>query len=152
MLTSRLLPARSLVALGACALGLAVGAPSASAATFNAACSGTTGNPSSLIAAIKQANTASGPDAVRLGQRCTYALGNPDNGWYGPTALPAIASDVTVEGNGSTITRAAMAPRSRLLLRRRRPRRGGHAQLRHARPGEADAAKRDPAGRPRQGR
>ncbi len=116
MLTSRLLPARSLVALGACALGLAVGAPSASAATFNAACSGTTGNPSSLIAAIRQANTATGPDAVRLGQRCTYALGNPDNGWYGPTALPAIASDVTVEGNGSTITRAAMAPRSRLFF------------------------------------
>lgn len=116
MSNSKPQPLRTLAALGACALGLAIGAPSASAAGFSAACTGTTGNPNSLITAIKQANTAAGPDVVRLGRGCTYALGNPDNGWYGQTALPPIASDVTVEGNGATITRASMAPQSRFFF------------------------------------
>ena len=58
---------------------------------------------SSLIAAIDSANAAGGPDIVQLGAGCTYTVARPHNNWYGPNALPAIASDITIEGDGATI-------------------------------------------------
>ena len=70
-----------------------VPAGSASAATFTAACSGTTGDPASLVAAINSANAAGGANVVQLGAGCTYTLTAVDNNWYGPNGLPAIASD-----------------------------------------------------------
>ena len=81
----------------------------ASGANFPAACSGTTGNVASLRAAITQANTASGSDSVSLGRGCTYTIPGrilDNNDWYGFNGLPAIASNITVEGNGATITRS----------------------------------------------
>jgi opacity protein-like surface antigen len=89
------------------ALALAIACPTASAAQIVAPCAGTTGDTAGLIAAINQANTAAGPDTVVLGQGCTYTILQQHNGWYGFTGLPPIASDITVEGNGATITRAA---------------------------------------------
>lgn len=79
----------------------------ASAATFPASCSGTVGDPASLKAAINQANVAAGADTVALGPNCVYRLIQQDNGWYGFNALPPIASDVTIDGNGATIMRDA---------------------------------------------
>lgn len=59
----------------------------------------------SLIAAIESANVSTEPDTVQLGAGCRYTVTAAHNNWYGPNALPAIASDVTIEGNGSTIAR-----------------------------------------------
>ena len=100
-----------LAAVFVSALALASSAAPASAADFDASC-----NPESLKTAIRSANTAAGPDVVRLSRGCTYELANPDNGWYGQTGLPPIASDVTIEGNGATITRAATAPPHRFFF------------------------------------
>ncbi len=115
---------RLLLALAAClagpvVLGALVGLPasaSASGATFTAACSGTTGDPGSLVTAIDNANSGGGPSTVQLGTGCTYTLRAVDNNWYGPNGLPAIASDITIVGNGATITRAASAPDFRFFF------------------------------------
>jgi hypothetical protein len=88
----------------------------ADASTFTAGCAGSTGDVASLVAAINEANSAAGADTVQLGQGCTYTLTAVDNNWYGPTGLPAIASDITIEGNGATITRSLVAPRFRLFF------------------------------------
>ncbi len=95
-----------------------VSAGSASAATFTAGCSGTTGDSSSLVAAINNANAAGGSNTVQLGAGCTYTLTAVDNHWYGPDGLPAIASDVTIDGNGATIERSSASgtPSFRLLF------------------------------------
>ncbi len=77
----------------------------APAATFPAACTGATGDVASLVAAIESANAnGAGADVVALGSGCTYTLTTPHNNWYGPNGLPPIASDVTIAGNGATIT------------------------------------------------
>ena len=101
----------ALAALLGSAAALAFSTAPASAANFDATC-----NPESLKSAIRRANNAGGPDVIRLARGCTYRLGNPDNGWYGQTGLPPIASDITIEGNGATITRDGMAPRQRFFF------------------------------------
>ncbi len=88
----------------------------ADGATFTAGCAGSTGDVASLVAAINAANAAAGADTVQLGGGCTYTLTAVDNNWYGPTGLPAIASDITIEGNGATIARSLVAPRFRLFF------------------------------------
>jgi Divergent InlB B-repeat domain len=95
---------------------LVLQAGSASAATFTAACSGTTGDPASLVAAITNANAAGGSNTVQLSAGCTYTLTAVNNNWYGPDGLPAVASEITIEGNGATITRPASAPRFRFFF------------------------------------
>jgi hypothetical protein len=82
---------------------------SASAASFTAPCSGTTGDVVALKAAIEQANAAPGADTVVLGQGCVYTLSQQDNGWYGLNGLPPISSDITIQGNGATIARTGLA-------------------------------------------
>jgi hypothetical protein len=93
-----------------------VGATGASAATLTAACSGTTGDPVSLVDAIAAANASGGSNVVALGRGCVYTLTTVNNNWYGPNGLPPIASDITIEGNGATIQRAAGAPNFRLFF------------------------------------
>jgi hypothetical protein len=78
----------------------------ASGATLTAACSGTTGDSSSLVSAVASANSAGGVNTVQLGQGCTYTLTEVDNHWYGPNGLPPITSSITIDGNGSTIERS----------------------------------------------
>lgn len=70
--------------------------------------------------AIRSANTDTGLDAcggdphfgtggpfvIEL-QNTTYTLTQPENWWYGPTGLPEITSDITVNGHGATITRSS---------------------------------------------
>jgi hypothetical protein len=90
------------------ALPLVIPCANAWAAPFVAPCTGTTGDSAGLIAAVNQANTAPGPDSVVLGQGCTYTFDQQSNGWYGLNALPAIKSDVTIEGNGATLERASV--------------------------------------------
>src|SRR5204863_3361763 len=38
-----------------------------------------------------------------------------DNDWYGPDGLPAISSDVTIEGNGAVIARDSAGPKFRFF-------------------------------------
>ena len=80
----------------------------ASAGILPANCTGFTGDPASLKAAITTANSSTGPDTVVLGSSCVYRLSTQDNFWYGPNGLPPIASDITIEGNGSTIARRGL--------------------------------------------
>ena len=63
---------------------------------------------SDLITAINAANTAGGSNTIDLSG--TYDITAVDNYWYGPDGLPAITSDLTIEGdptNGAIIERSA---------------------------------------------
>jgi hypothetical protein len=104
--------ALALLAAGA----LALSPTAASARTFTAACSHGLGDPSSLLSAIDSANTAPGPDTVELGAGCTYRFDRQDNNWYGPNALPPIASDITIEGHGAAIARDPTGRNFRLFF------------------------------------
>ena len=70
---------------------------SASAATISVPCSG----PAALVGAINQANAVRGA-TISLAAGCIYTLNAVDNNWFGPNGLPAIASPITIEGNGAT--------------------------------------------------
>ncbi len=94
----------ALLTAGAVAVVLGCCEP-ASALTFPAACTGSTGDVTSLRSAIEQANATAGPDIVQLGEGCVYRIDTVDNNWYGPNGLPAIGSDVTIEGNGARLLR-----------------------------------------------
>jgi hypothetical protein len=119
-------PTRRRVALGVLVL-LAAGltATPSSAATVVVACqpNSATAGPTGLIGAIEDANAAAGPDTISLAPNCVYSFTapytSPTSGyasWYGPSALPAIASSITIEGNGATIERAPSATVSFRLL------------------------------------
>ena len=96
---------------------VAVWPAEAPAAIFNAACTGSTGDVTSLKNAITQANaTPASTDTVALGQGCLYELTAEDNFWYGPNGLPPIASDITIEGNGGTVARAGSSPTFRIFF------------------------------------
>ncbi|NJL69597.1 MAG: DUF4347 domain-containing protein [Microcoleus sp. SM1_3_4] len=64
-----------------------------------------TGTTGGLVWAINQANATPEPDTIVLGGG-TYSFATVNNWWYGPNALPAIASDITIEGNGANLTRS----------------------------------------------
>ena len=96
--------------------GSAGSAAAANASAFAAACSGTTGDAGSLVAAINGANNAIGASTVALGPGCTYTLTAANNYWYGPNGLPAIANAITIQGNGATIARPSSAPKFRLFF------------------------------------
>src|SRR2546430_2295974 len=49
------------------------------------------------------ANSCGGSRTIVLAANTTYIFTNADNAWYGPNALPAIACDLTIEGNGAII-------------------------------------------------
>src|SRR5262245_32423524 len=61
----------------------------------------------SLREAILAANNTNGPDTIELQQGAAYdfARADVDNFWYGPNALPAISSPITVQGHGATLNR-----------------------------------------------
>ena len=103
---------------GVALVGSALAAGSSEAATFTAGCTGTSGDVASLKTAIDLANTSAGPDTIQLGTGCIYTFTLPDsnNGWYGQNALPPIASDITIEGNGATLLRDAAAPQFRFFF------------------------------------
>jgi hypothetical protein len=97
-------------------IALALGDSAARATTFTVPCSGTTGDVTALTTDIDAANSAGGSNTIQLVAGCQYTLTHADNNWYGPDGLPPIASDLTIEGNGATITRAPTAPKFRLLF------------------------------------
>ncbi|TVL93682.1 hypothetical protein [Streptomyces sp. SAJ15] len=68
-----------------------------------------------LVAAIDTANGSPGADTLRLARGCTYKLTVPD-GANPANGLPAITSEIIIDGNGATIARARSAPAFRILL------------------------------------
>src|SRR5262245_47913651 len=61
-----------------------------------------------LIGAINTANGNGQSNTINLfaGRTpVTYTFSAPDNYWYGPDALPAITSALTIEGDGATLRR-----------------------------------------------
>src|SRR5262249_4054474 len=86
--------------------GLALLPASASAGVINVPCS-SENNSGVLQDAVSTANTTPGPDTISLAPGCTYTFfqsASDEGGWFGSNALPPIASDITVEGNGATLT------------------------------------------------
>jgi len=67
--------------------------------------------------AVNAANNSGGDNIIVLQQGAVYDLTQVDNNWYGPNALPAISSDITIIGNGATIQRdsASTTPAMRLF-------------------------------------
>src|SRR5262249_17652751 len=66
----------------------------------------------SLRAALNSARNTGGSATINL-SNTTYTLNTVDNYWYGPDGLPAISSDVTINGNGAVITRHTSGPNFR---------------------------------------
>ncbi|MCA8936175.1 MAG: hypothetical protein KDB68_08200 [Planctomycetes bacterium] len=69
----------------------------------------------SLPEAIIAANNTAGADTIILGAQ-TYTINAPNNYWYGPTGLPPITSDITIEGNGAIIERNTASANFRLFF------------------------------------
>lgn len=66
---------------------------------------------SDLVEAINTANGSLGADTLRLARKCTYKLTSPDAA-NPANGLPAITSEITIDGNGATITRGKSAAAS----------------------------------------
>ncbi len=65
-------------------------------------------NASDLQNAITTLN-ATGGGTISLTSNCTYTVTAPVDWWYGPNGFPAIASVITIQGNGATITSSQTA-------------------------------------------
>jgi Ricin-type beta-trefoil lectin domain len=74
------------------------------AASAVASCSVT-----SLISAISTANTTPADSSISLASGCVYSLTAANNATDGGTGLPVITGQVSIQGNGATITRSATA-------------------------------------------
>src|SRR5262249_9515743 len=107
--------------LGGLALLLTLGQAPALAVTINV-----DGTVCTLVDAITAANTnalvggcdgsaSTGADTLVLEPNSVHTLTAVNNTTYDPTALPVVSSEITIEGNGSTIQRASGAPHFRLL-------------------------------------
>jgi hypothetical protein len=68
-----------------------------------------------LIAAINAANTSPGADTINLAPGGTYTLTAVNNSTAGDSGLPAITSQITINGNGATIQRDLGAPSFRIF-------------------------------------
>src|SRR5262249_42712096 len=85
------------IAAGVTALGL--GSASFAAPQGNVPCAPGAAGAAALVDAINAANSAGG-GTINLVAGCTYSLTTPDNGENG---LPAVTSQIRVNGNGATI-------------------------------------------------
>ena len=73
------------------------------------------GSVSALVTAIQTLN-AGGGGTIDLASGGTYTVNAPSDWWYGPNAFPAIASAITINGNGATIARASGSPNFRFFF------------------------------------
>ena len=99
--------AQRLAAASGLAAALALLPATASAAPINVPCSSES-NSNVLQNAVLEANASPGPDTIELAEGCTYTFFQgafQGGGWFGNNALPAIASEITIEGNGATLNR-----------------------------------------------
>ncbi|MDY7080299.1 MAG: right-handed parallel beta-helix repeat-containing protein [Chloroflexota bacterium] len=117
--TRRFLKARLKTNLAGVALLLALSITPVYAAVINV-----DGATCTLVDAITAANTdaavggcsaGSGADTIVLQPGSTHILTGVNNTVYGPSGLPVISSEITIEGNGATIERESGAPDFRIL-------------------------------------
>src|SRR6185312_4514676 len=64
----------------------------------------------SLRDAINAADNTGGNATIVLASGATYDFTTADNNWYGPNALPPIATNITIVGHGSTLERDSSLP------------------------------------------
>lgn len=76
----------------------------------------TAGDAAGIISAINAANANLVPDTICLAADSTYTLTAAHNTQAGVNGLPAITTDITIVGNGATITRDSAAAPFRLLF------------------------------------
>lgn len=69
-----------------------------------------------LRAAMTAANATLAHDTIALAAKCTYTLTDSVNPASGGNGLPIVTRPLTIEGNGSTITRQSSAPNFRILF------------------------------------
>ncbi len=100
------------------------------------------GDVAGLIADVNTANSNGQSNVITL-TASTYDLTAINNFWYGPDGLPAISSNLAINGNGATLQRATAAGFPAVLCVERPERPGG---------GRADAEQPDAARRRGQGR
>ena len=81
-----------------CTLGMAIAAANAGASTMACPFSG-----------------AGTPYTIQLQTGTTYTFPAPDNFWYGPNALPPIATTILIQGNGATLQIPFGTPRLRFF-------------------------------------
>ena len=62
--------------------------------------------------AINAANNTGGSNTIVL-SNTTYTFTTVDNYWYGPDALPAVSSTLSINGNGATLQRDSTLPATR---------------------------------------
>ncbi|MGQ0619172.1 MAG: choice-of-anchor Q domain-containing protein [Panacagrimonas sp.] len=115
-------PRRTALALAAAGLFVTGFSAPVSAAVINVGV-----NACTLISAINNANSdsdtdgyggciaGSGDDSIILPGNSIQSLTVVNNTGYGPTGLPVINTNITIEGNGSTIRRDASAPSFRIF-------------------------------------
>jgi hypothetical protein len=72
------------------------------------------GDVAGLISSIQTLN-ANGGGTIDLASGGAYSVSAPSDWWYGPNAFPAIASAITINGNGATISRASSSPKFRFF-------------------------------------
>jgi hypothetical protein len=73
------------------------------------------GDVAGFVTAIQTLNTGGG-GTIDLASGGTYTVTAPSDWWYGPNAFPAIASAITINGNGSTIQGASGSPNFRFFF------------------------------------
>ncbi|TAH43131.1 MAG: hypothetical protein EYC71_10645 [Gammaproteobacteria bacterium] len=91
---------------------------SVQASEFIAGCDGFTGDVDALRSAIEMANDESvnpGLDTIQLGSACIYSITGANNYWYGPNGLPAISSEISIQGNGATLARQGSSGNFRIF-------------------------------------
>ena len=59
--------------------------------------------PSRRTSSSARSTGAAGPPFTIVLSPATYSLGAAHNYWYGPNALPPIATTITIEGNGAVL-------------------------------------------------
>mgnify|MGYP000035337546 CR=1 FL=1 len=82
------------------------------AATFNIP----PGDTTELINAINKSNEDSEPDIINLAKNTTYTLNSINNINFSKNGLPVIKTDITINGNNSTISRNLSAPSFRIFI------------------------------------
>ncbi len=77
----------------------------------NVACSA-----ASLVTAVTAANGGTDGGVINLAPGCTYTFTAANNNSDGEDALPDMTGNLTINGNGATITRSASAPDFRFII------------------------------------
>jgi len=103
-----------LVLFSVCFVLLLVLAPAQTRAQASQTINVSNGNVAGLTSAIQTLNSTGG-GTIDLASGGTYSVTAPSDWWYGPNAFPAIARNITINGNGATISRASGSPNFRFF-------------------------------------